>query len=142
LLHADANVFLTDGNRSSLSQTISFNSGDVLYFEYYGYDKRSIDGSTANWGVLYDGWFDLVNSSNPAVTHNAWEWTAWSIPPGDHTIQFWVSTAANLGYRDDFTYSNLLVDNVFIKSVPEPSTLILVGIGAIGLLAYTWRQRI
>jgi hypothetical protein len=33
------------------------------------------------------------------------------------------------------------IDNVSLTVIPEPSTFVLLGIGAISLLAYTWRRR-
>ena len=33
------------------------------------------------------------------------------------------------------------LDNVVMTSAPEPSTLVLLAVGAISLLGYGWRQR-
>jgi len=43
--------------------------------------------------------------------------------------------------NDPGKYGEGYIDNVVLSSVPEPSTLILLGIGAISLLSYAWRRR-
>jgi formylglycine-generating enzyme len=37
--------------------------------------------------------------------------------------------------------STVRLDDLTFEAVPEPSTLIFIGIGAVGLLAYAWRRR-
>jgi hypothetical protein len=41
----------------------------------------------------------------------------------------------------DITFGNLVVVADKINTVPEPSALVLLGIGAFGLSAYAWRRR-
>ena len=41
----------------------------------------------------------------------------------------------------DIVLSNLGTSSRATASVPEPSTLVLLAAGAIGLLAYVWRPR-
>ena len=41
----------------------------------------------------------------------------------------------------DISFDNLIVVADQIQGVPEPSTIVLLGIGAIGLLAFVLRQR-
>jgi len=40
-----------------------------------------------------------------------------------------------------YGYDTVGIDNVVMSSVPEPSTVVLIGIGAISLLGYAWRRR-
>jgi pectate lyase len=37
--------------------------------------------------------------------------------------------------------STVQFDNIIVSSVPEPSTLVLLGIGAVSVIAYGWRRR-
>jgi len=71
---------------------------------------------------------DGILTSDLQVWH--WDGTNWSaFPAGDLNI--------SQGYAN-FTVTSF---SGYAVSVPEPSTLALLGMGAVGLLAYAWRRR-
>ena len=37
--------------------------------------------------------------------------------------------------------SDSFIDNISIEPIPEPSSLALLGIGALGLMGYGWRRK-
>jgi hypothetical protein len=66
----------------------------------------------------------------------------------DTTGKIYVNNANHLYAIDSNKVSNLLFSSSlglkgldFITSVPEPSTFVLLGVGAISLLGYAWRRK-
>ena len=61
-------------------------------------------------------------------------------------IQLLAAQGNSPGLRDistsmDISFDNLIVTADQIQGIPEPSTLVLLGIGAISLFAWRWRKR-
>jgi hypothetical protein len=90
------------------------------------------------------------------LTSEAWNYTNWAPPSEpnnfynqeDWLIFFGYKTLKNSTW-DDFPNNGWPGDNVSVRgyiveydSVPEPSTFILSGMGAVSLLAYAWRRKL
>jgi hypothetical protein len=142
-------VYLNGGTNVSLTQTL----GDTLEATTYVLSAKVAHFGTGPDGTapaqyantiaeLLAGGTVLTPTSSviPADPGGKnWATKSWTFAIGDtdpllgQTLSIKLSVIGGGGQGD--------VDNVTLSSVPEPSTLVLVGIGLLGLLAYAWRKR-
>jgi hypothetical protein len=100
--------------------TVGMTSGAVSANTFHNYSYVLTVPTSGAWSAkLY-----IDHASTAAWTHNYTE--------GNPTIG-----AVVIGSYDDA----VKFDNFELSSVPEPSTLMLLGTGLLGLLAYAWRKR-
>jgi len=65
-------------------------------------------------------------------TPAGWQQFSYSFTPNS-------DTTATLTFSNSNMYG--CIDNVSVSAIPEPSTIILLGVGLFSLLAYAWRKR-
>lgn len=87
-----------------------------------------IGGDASNAYVFVNGVANYVGTVNS--TGISWSNNALNVTAGD-TINFLVAAPSSV----------TRLDATITQTVPEPSTMVLLGGGLLGLLCYTWRKR-
>lgn len=141
------------GALAELAQTFSATAGQSVSFDYcvpYCNTSSSGAGSGAAYleVVLSGGtYYENFNQDWDSSEYATYTFPAFT-SDGTYTITFQTGAQADAPppEPEDPPLSNDCSSNVSanidnVRLVPEPSTLVLLGIGAISLLAYVWRRR-
>jgi len=122
------------------SQAIAATAGDILSFDFRG-NQQDLWIDNNNEGSFAVDVDPLVNGEGGARTdlESGSEWTEFSyIVPTTGSLSI-VFRAHSFAKGDGWATASLDIDNIRLTPVPEPSTFVLLGIGAITLFA--WRRR-
>ena len=116
-----------------------------------------------SWNALEGGWWDNLGIVNPGTGVNSLAYYLANLPGGSDpvitsgaysgfpsylpgaislNVGFASPTDSFNGYVDAFTVGTGAGTTTYdFEAVPEPSALLLLGIGAVSLLAYAWRRQ-
>lgn len=126
--YSGSNIVFDDGG----PMTLAFNTPLLDFGAYFTY-------STPLTLSFYDALNNLEGTVNSAFSNN----TALSGDPGSSPNEFlnfvWNSGISSVIIAGDPAGGSFTMDDLTATSVPEPSTLLLLGSGVIGLIG--WRKR-
>jgi PEP-CTERM motif-containing protein len=103
-----------------------------------GYAEQNAIVQAAVWGTAYDANSTTIsgNGSEGAIVNKVLQ-ALLTAASGQSSLVGFINYPPNQGATSG-TYNQ---DMLYVAAVPEPSTLAIAGLGALGLLGYGWKRR-
>ena len=113
--------------------TLSPNHVYAIHSEWGDYIDTGAEADSTRWNTL------SVTHTNGQTGPTSWSFSL----NGEPTVPFNGVTAIGdkTWQRTGFTAVQEYNPRIYLDAVPEPGTIVLLGTGLLGLLAYAWRRR-